>query len=158
DPDVSTRAPDPPLAAAEAFIQKLEEAGVSVEGDPAKTQISGEAIAKVDSPPVSTLVEFMMLASDNNMAESLGRALALEKGEEASFDGAAEATEHVMDELRIEGVQIFDNSGLSTKNRITPRALVELVELAGDPEHPELNATVTGLSTATSPGTLGRRA
>ena len=157
DPDVSTRAPDPPLAAAEAFIQKLEEAGVSVEGDPAKTQISGEAIAKVDSPPVSTLVEFMMLASDNNMAESLGRALALEKGEEASFDGAAEATQHVMDELRIEGVQIFDNSGLSTKNRITPRALVELVELAGDPEHPELNATVTGLPTAHSTGTLAGR-
>src|SRR5699024_11767488 len=99
----------------------------------------------------------MMLASDNNMAESLGRALALEMGEETSFAGAAEATQHVMDELQIEGVQIFDNSGLGTKNRITPRALVELVELASDPEPPELNAPVTGLPTAHSTGTLAGR-
>src|SRR5699024_2493019 len=93
----------------------------------------------------------------NSMAGSLGRVLGREWGEEASCDGAAEAAQHLVDELRVEGVQIVDNSGLSTKNRITPRALVELVELAGDPEHPELNATVTGLPTAHSTGTLAGR-
>lgn len=157
EPDVSTREPDPPLAAAEVFARQLEEAGISVEGAPSEAQASGEAIAGVDSPPMSALVEFMMLASDNNMAESLGRVTALEMGEEPSFAGAAEATHRVMDELEIEGVQLSDNSGLSTENHITPRALVELVELAGDPEHPELNATVTGLPTARSTGTLAGR-
>lgn len=157
EPDVSTREPDPPLAAAEAFARQLEEAGVSVEGTPSETEVTGEAVAGVDSPPVSALVEFMMLASDNNMAESLGRLTALGMGEEASFTGATEATHGVMDELGIEGVRLSDNSGLSTENRITPRALVELVELAGGPEHPELNATVTGLPTAHSTGTLAGR-
>lgn len=157
DPDVSTREPDPPLAAAEAFARQLEEAGISVEGTPEEAQASGEVIAGVDSPPVSALVEFMMLDSDNNMAESLGRLTALEMTEEPSFAGASEATHRVMDELGVEGVRLSDNSGLSTENRISPRALVELVELASDPGHPELNATVTGLPTARSTGTLAGR-
>ena len=60
-----------------------------------------------------------------------------------------------MDDLGIEGVSLSDNSGLSTENRITPRALVELVEAAAD--EPRLNAAVTGLPTANSTGTLAGR-
>lgn len=155
EPDVSTRVPDPPMAAAEAFADQLERAGLTVEGDPREAESVGEPVAFVDSAPVSSLVEFMMLASDNNMAEALGHVAALESGEEANFAGAAETTHRVMARLGIDGVDLSDNSGLSTKNRITPRALVRLLEAAGD--HPELNATLTGLPTAHSTGTLAGR-
>ncbi|MBR8742012.1 D-alanyl-D-alanine carboxypeptidase/D-alanyl-D-alanine-endopeptidase [Nocardiopsis sp. MG754419] len=155
DPDVATRVPNPPRAAAEAFADQLERAGLTVEGEPDEAASVGEPVASVDSAPISALVEFMMLASDNNMAEALGRVAALETGEEPDFAGAAAATHRVMDDLGIEGVDLSDNSGLSTENRITPRALVQLVKAAAD--HPELNATVTGLPTAHSTGTLSGR-
>ncbi|MEU3018331.1 MULTISPECIES: D-alanyl-D-alanine carboxypeptidase/D-alanyl-D-alanine-endopeptidase [unclassified Nocardiopsis] len=155
DPDVSTRSPNPPLAAAEAFADQLQKAGVSVRDSPEEASAAGEPIASVDSAPMSNLVEFMMLASDNNMAESLGRITALETGEEPDHAGAAAATERVLDGLGIEGVRLSDNSGLSTENRITPRALVQLVKAAAD--DPRLNATVTGLPTAHSTGTLAGR-
>ncbi|WP_026119452.1 D-alanyl-D-alanine carboxypeptidase/D-alanyl-D-alanine endopeptidase [Nocardiopsis ganjiahuensis] len=155
DPDVSTRSPNPPLAAAEAFADQLERAGLTVEGSPAEAGASGDPVASVDSMPMNALVEFMMLASDNNMAESLSRVAALELGEEPSFAGGAAATHRVMDGLGIEGVSLSDNSGLSTENRITPRALVQLIKAASD--EPRLNAAVTGLPTAHSTGTLAGR-
>ncbi|QRN81480.1 MAG: D-alanyl-D-alanine carboxypeptidase/D-alanyl-D-alanine-endopeptidase, partial [Nocardiopsis sp. BM-2018] len=155
DPDVSTRSPNPPLAAAEAFADQLERAGLTVEGSPAEAEASGDPVASVDSMPMSALVEFMMLASDNNMAESMSRIAALELGEEPSFAGGAAATHRVMDDLGIEGVSLSDNSGLSTENRITPRALVQLVKVAA--EEPRFNAAVTGLPTANSTGTLAGR-
>lgn len=157
EPDVSTREDDPPRAAADAFATQLEDAGLQVDGDPSEEEASGEVLAEVESGPVSDLVEFMMLASDNNMAESLGRVAALELGEEPDFDGAAAATHRVLDDLGIEGVELSDNSGLSPENSITPRALVEMVQIAGDPEHPDLDATVTGLPTANATGTLTGR-
>ena len=155
DPEVSTRVPNPPLAAAEAFADQLERAGLTVEGTPSEAASVGEPIASIDSAPVVALVEFMMLASDNNMAESLGRIAALEMGAEPDFAGAAAATHRIMDDLDIDGVELSDNSGLSTENRITPRALVQLVEVAS--KTPELNATITGLPTAHSTGTLAGR-
>ncbi|PWV51101.1 D-alanyl-D-alanine carboxypeptidase/D-alanyl-D-alanine-endopeptidase [Nocardiopsis sp. L17-MgMaSL7] len=155
DTDVLTRSANPPLAAAEAFADQLEQAGLTVEGSPDEAGASGEPVASVDSMPMSALVEFMMLASDNNMAESLGRITALETGEEPDHTGAATATHRALEGLGIEGVQLSDNSGLSTKNRITPRALVQLVKAAAD--EPRLNATITGLPTAHSTGTLAGR-
>ncbi|GAB3712916.1 D-alanyl-D-alanine carboxypeptidase/D-alanyl-D-alanine endopeptidase [Nocardiopsis oceani] len=155
DPDVSTRAPDPPLAAAEAFADRLEQAGLNVEGSPDETEASGDPVASVDSMPMTGLVEFMMLASDNNMAESLGRIAAMEMGEEPDFAGAAEATHRVMDDLGIDGVDLADNSGLSPDNRITAHALVRMVKAASD--EPRLNATITGMPTANSTGTLAGR-
>jgi D-alanyl-D-alanine carboxypeptidase/D-alanyl-D-alanine-endopeptidase (penicillin-binding protein 4) len=154
--DTHTRVPDPPRATAEAFAEQLGAAGLTVEGgEPSEAPAQGEPIASVDSAPMTALVEHMMLASDNNMAEALGRIAALEAGGEASFAGGAEATHRVMESYGITGVDLADNSGLSPGNRITPRALVEMLKVAS--EHPELNAAITGLPTSNSTGTLNNR-
>lgn len=158
-PDASgygSRSTEPSQHAARAFAEQLEEAGVTVEGEPSDTTASGEPIATVDSPPMSRMVESMMLSSDNIMAEAMGRTAAIAMGEEHTFDGATAATHQIMAELGVDGVTLTDNSGLSTRNRITPRALVELVRLSADPAHPELNAALTGLPTANSTGTLSK--
>ncbi|WP_304453223.1 D-alanyl-D-alanine carboxypeptidase/D-alanyl-D-alanine-endopeptidase [Nocardiopsis sp. YSL2] len=151
-----SRSTEPSLHAARAFADQLEEAGVTVEGEPSDATASGEPIASVDSPSMARMVESMMLSSDNIMAEAMGRTAAIAMGEEHTFDGATAATHRVMAELGVEGVTLTDNSGLSTLNRITPRALVDLVRLSADPGHPELNAALTGLPTANSTGTLSR--
>ncbi|CAL9462350.1 Carboxypeptidase [Nocardiopsis dassonvillei] len=153
--DTSFRVPDPPLATAEEFAKQLREAGLTVEGTPSEAPAQGDPIASVDSAPMTALVEHMMLASDNNMAEALGRIAALESGGEGSFAGGAEATHRVMESYGIDGVELSDNSGLSPENRITPRALVEMIRVAA--EHPDLNAAITGLPTSNSTGTLGNR-
>lgn len=153
--DTSVRVPDPPRATADEFAKRLKEAGLTVEGDPAQATAQGDPIASVDSPPMTALVEHMMLASDNNMAEALGRVAALETGGEGSFAGGAEATHRVMESYGIEDVELADNSGLSPENRITPRALVEMVRVAAD--RADLHAAVSGLPTSNSTGTLGNR-
>ena len=155
-PDTHSRVPDPPRATAEAFANRLKEAGVTVQGgDPVEARAQGAPIASVDSAPMTALVEHMLLASDNNMAEALGRIAALETGGEASFSGGVAATHRVMDSYGITGVELSDNSGLSPENQITPRALVEMLRVAS--EHPGLNAAITGLPTSNSTGTLGNR-
>ncbi|GAB3211314.1 hypothetical protein GCM10027294_33130 [Marinactinospora endophytica] len=155
----SERVSDPPLAAAEAFARQLRRFGVDVEGRPAEERAPDQAeeLASVDSAPISALVEMMMLRSDNNIAEALARQVAIARGEEPSFAGAATATHAVLEELGVPGVHVEDGSGLSVKNRITPRALVDLLLLSSDPQRPDLHYVLSGLPTANFSGTLSDR-
>ncbi|WP_234401911.1 D-alanyl-D-alanine carboxypeptidase/D-alanyl-D-alanine endopeptidase [Thermobifida halotolerans] len=153
------RETDPPLAAAEAFARQLGEVGITVTGAPQATRAAADAetLASVSSPPVGTLVEKILLDSNNNVAEALARQVAVVRGEEPSFEGAARAVMAVMDELGVEGVRVSDGSGLSVDNRITAQALVELLVLSADPAHPELYPTLSGLPTAHATGSLDNR-
>jgi len=153
------RVADPPLAAAEAFARKLDEAGISVLETPQPTQApaGAELLARVSSPPISALVEKTLMDSDNNVAEALARQVAIAQGEEPSFAGAARAVMAVMDELGVAGVQVSDGSGLSVDTRITSKALATLLVLAADPERPELYPVLSGLPTAHSTGSLSAR-
>ncbi|WP_017569342.1 D-alanyl-D-alanine carboxypeptidase/D-alanyl-D-alanine endopeptidase [Nocardiopsis halotolerans] len=151
-----SRSTEPSLHAARAFAEQLEEAGITVEGEPVPATASGDPIASVSSARMSAVIEHMMLSSDNIGAEAIARVAAIETGYEPTFEGATTATHQVMADLGVEGVHLSDNSGLSTLNEITPRALVELLMLAASDEHPELSAAITGLPTANSTGTLAK--
>ncbi|MFD0773992.1 D-alanyl-D-alanine carboxypeptidase/D-alanyl-D-alanine-endopeptidase [Streptomonospora algeriensis] len=155
----SPRVDDPPGVTADAFAEQLEAAGVEVTGGPtpAEAPEGAEAVAAVKSPPISSLVEWMLLESDNNIAEALFRKTALAQGYEASFAGGAEAVSEVMEELGVQDVHVEDGSGLSVNNSITPRALVKLVRLSADPERPGLYSAISGLPTARFTGTLTDR-
>ncbi|RNL80550.1 D-alanyl-D-alanine carboxypeptidase/D-alanyl-D-alanine endopeptidase [Halostreptopolyspora alba] len=159
DRPYSEREDDPPRAAADAFADRLDDAGVDVSGqpEPVEADDGADTLASVESPPVSALVEKMMLESDNNLAEALAHQVAISEGEEPSFEGAAEATRGVLEELGVSGVHVEDGSGLSVNNRITARALVELLLVAADPDRPELHYTLSGLPTAHFTGTLNER-
>ncbi|MFC3998986.1 D-alanyl-D-alanine carboxypeptidase/D-alanyl-D-alanine-endopeptidase [Nocardiopsis sediminis] len=151
------RVADPPATAAAAFARRLTAAGIAVEGEPVPAEGGGEPIAAVDSAPVSALVEKMMLESENNIAEALSRQMAIAEGAEPSFAGAAGAVAGVVARLGITGVHAEDGSGLSVNNRITPKALVDLLALAADPERPELAYTLSGLPTGNFTGSLDDR-
>ncbi|WP_338022667.1 D-alanyl-D-alanine carboxypeptidase/D-alanyl-D-alanine endopeptidase [Allosalinactinospora lopnorensis] len=159
DQHYSERVGDPPRAAADAFADRLREAGVDVTGEPEPAEAGGGAapVASVPSAPISALVEKMLLESDNNIAEALLRQVAIAKGEEASFEGAGDAARAVLDELGIDGVHIEDGSGLSVNNQVTAKALVDLLLLSAEPEHPDLHYALTGLPTARFTGTLDDR-
>ncbi len=159
DPTVKTRVADPPAAAVATFARLLTREGVRARpGRRAPHREDAARLAQVQSPPLSALVERLMSASDNDIAEAVARQVAIGKGAPASFTGAAAAVRATLDGLGVgEGVSVSDGSGLSTRNRITPLALARIAALAAAPERPGLRAAVTGMPVAGFSGTLATR-
>ena len=95
----------------------------------------------------------MLEESNNVIAENLARHVAIATGRPASFSGAAAAVTSVLHSLGVTtGVQLYDGSGLSVDDLITPHALVQLIGLAA--VHTRLRAVLTGLPVANFTGTL----
>lgn len=153
------RAADPALHAGSVFAGLLRARGVTVVGGVRRATSTGSAkpIAVVESPPVGELVESMLSRSDNDLAEALARQVALARKLPPTFEGAAAAVTAAVGELGIHGVVLHDASGLSTRDRLTPRQLVDVVALAAGADHPELRPIITGLPVAGFSGTLATR-
>lgn len=148
----------PSPAAAQAFAAALQAAGIAVTGAPAPASgADGTLLAKIDSAPVSLLVQEMLVYSNNFVAEMLAHQVALVNGQPGSFEGGAAAATSILQELGVwrEGQQIADGSGLSTNNRLTPAGLVAALQLAA--ERPELAATLAGMPVGCATGTLTNR-
>lgn len=159
-PGDRARVPDPARTAATAFARLLAKEGVKTGATVKKVRAPRDAreLAAVESAPVYALVERMLTLSDNDLAEALARHVAIKEGQPASFEGAAKATAHVLARLGVgEGITVFDGSGLSTRNRITPAALTRLLSVAASPANPHLHAVVSGMPIAGFSGTLDRR-
>ena len=119
----------------------------------------GRELASVQSPPLMERLREMMNASDNVMAESIGREVAAELDRPASFDGAAGA---VLEQIRRSGVDtagavLRDSSGLSIDDRLTAETLDEVVTAAVGDDEPRLRPLVDLLPIAGGSGTLSNR-
>ncbi|MDF2829804.1 MAG: D-alanyl-D-alanine carboxypeptidase/D-alanyl-D-alanine-endopeptidase, partial [Mycobacterium sp.] len=119
----------------------------------------GREIASVESPPLMERLREMMNASDNVMAESIGREVAAKLDRPASFDGAAGA---VLEQIRRSGVDtagavLRDSSGLSIDDRLTAETLDEVVTAAVGDDEPKLRPLVDLLPIAGGSGTLSNR-
>jgi serine-type D-Ala-D-Ala carboxypeptidase/endopeptidase (penicillin-binding protein 4) len=148
------RSTDPAVQAADAFAAFLRADGISVRGLPAQVTApaGAPALASVSSPPLSRVIQWMLVESNNVIAENLARHIALATGAQPSFAGAAAAETSVLRRLGVTGVQLNDGSGLSHDNRITPAALVQLIGLAA--RRPALRSVLTGLPVYGFSGTL----
>jgi D-alanyl-D-alanine carboxypeptidase/D-alanyl-D-alanine-endopeptidase (penicillin-binding protein 4) len=157
DPDnFRPRSLTPAADAVAAFASWLSQDGITVRGRarPAAAPRDGRALASVASPPVAQMVQWMLIESNNVIAEDLARQVAIATGRPASFRGAAAAVMAAGRQLGVTGIQLVDGSGLSPRDLITPRALVQLVTAAAGPGHPGLRAAITGLPVAGFAGTL----
>jgi serine-type D-Ala-D-Ala carboxypeptidase/endopeptidase (penicillin-binding protein 4) len=148
------RSTDPALQATQAFASFLRADGISVTGglSQAAAPRGATALASVSSPPLSQIIEWMLEESNNVIAENLARHIALAAGGQPSFSGAAAAEESVLRRLGVTGVQLYDGSGLSHNDLITPAALVQLIGLAAS--RPALRSVLTGLPVYGFSGTL----
>ena len=74
----------------------------------------------------------MLSRSENNVAEVLYRQVALATGHEPSWDGARQAAEQTIGGLGVDpaGMSLLDGSGLSRKDRVSPRFLANVLRLA----------------------------
>jgi D-alanyl-D-alanine carboxypeptidase/D-alanyl-D-alanine-endopeptidase (penicillin-binding protein 4) len=99
----------------------------------------------------------MLTSSDNDLAEALGRALALHAGLPPTFAGAAAAVSRQLSLLGVPmaGVRLLDASGLSHLDRVTPRTLVAVLRLVDADSR--FAAIPAGLPVAGLTGTLADR-
>ena len=128
---------DPARFATAAFRKALEEVGVQVTGKIrlAATPASAQPIGAISSPPLYQLARVMNGESDNHFAELLLRDAV--RGHDPEIVGSAHLGNDQLRALLAEragtapaAIRIADGSGLSSVNRITARALTELLMYA----------------------------
>ena len=114
---------------------------------------AGKLLGVVRSPVLAAIVQQMLTESNNVIAESLARQVAIATGLPGTFAGAAGAVMAVAAKLKVHGLHLYDGSGLSPMDRISPKALVALVGLAAR-SGSRLRPVITGMPVAGFSGTL----
>ncbi len=161
DPDGYGRVPDPPATAAGLFATYLRKRGIDVASTIAQQKAVGHAheLARVTSLPVADIVERVLQYSDNEGAEVLAHQVGLAVGGDASYDGGVRGVRSTLRDLGIDlgHATIQDGSGLSRHDRLDAETLVDVLQLAASPDHPDLRSVITGLPVAGYDGSLAYR-
>jgi serine-type D-Ala-D-Ala carboxypeptidase/endopeptidase (penicillin-binding protein 4) len=151
------RVEDPALTAGRALAEALGADEVA-KGTAAP---GAKGLAAASSAPMNELAEHALRASDNVLAEVLAREVAIAREAEPSFAGAAEATLAALRQAGLDpsGAELFDGSGLSTRNQVPARLLGEVLAAASAPAQGTqfLRPILTGLPVAGGEGTLDDR-
>lgn len=153
----SIRTGDPANTAGKALARLL--------GNPDIPLVAGTApaeptvIGQVSSQPMSVLLAQALENSDNVLAEALARQVAIARGAPPSFSGASAAIIESLEDLGIDsiGIEMYDGSGISTKDRVPPAVLAQVVALAVKGQTPALRNLLTGLPVAGVSGSLADR-
>lgn len=153
----SRRSPTPALDAGRALAVALGVAPDRVTFAPGPA--GGRQLASVQSAPLMERLRQMMNASDNVMAETIGREVAQATGHPLSFAGGVDAVISKLAAAKIDvaGASLVDSSGLSVANLLTATTLDETVNAAAGPDQPALRPLVDLLPIAGGSGTLSDR-
>jgi D-alanyl-D-alanine carboxypeptidase/D-alanyl-D-alanine-endopeptidase (penicillin-binding protein 4) len=128
---------DPAHFATAAFRKALEQEGIQVGGTVrlGSTPPTAVTVGALSSPPLYQLANVMNRESDNHVAELMLRAAV--RGHEGSIVGSARLGNEQLRALLGEragvapwAINLSDGSGLSSLNRVTPRALTQLLMYA----------------------------
>ncbi|MDO5671308.1 MAG: D-alanyl-D-alanine carboxypeptidase [Actinomycetaceae bacterium] len=128
-------------------------------GEAAKPPESPVEIGAVESAPVAQIVRLMLKESDNTLAETLGRAAAIEAGKGDGFEGA-NAVVHQGATQRNDAhshLKIRDCSGLSKDSRVSARVLVDSLANSMFSSNPMVRSLAVNLPVAGVDGTLKGR-
>lgn len=119
----------------------------------------GRQIASVQSAPLIDRLTEMMNHSDNVMAESIAREVAVAMGRPATFAGAVEAVTNRLSAAGVDmtGARLMDASGLSVDDRLTAETLDEVVTTATGTSQPAMRPLLDMLPIAGGSGTLSNR-
>jgi PBP4 family serine-type D-alanyl-D-alanine carboxypeptidase len=120
-------------------------------------QDAGTEIVASNSPPVSQILEFTMLWSDNLLADRLAKLASKRAGNPFSEEGVAITFAQVLLDLGIDPSRMIvaDGSGLSRENRVSAKTMADLLfKLRKDPQYEIL---YTSLPIGGVSGTLRNR-
>ncbi|MCF6269515.1 MAG: D-alanyl-D-alanine carboxypeptidase/D-alanyl-D-alanine-endopeptidase [Melioribacteraceae bacterium] len=128
--------PNPPLFAAQYFLTKLREEGISVAGkaiaiDKKRKYNKNNLVVKTYSPPLKEIVFIVNKRSDNLYTEMLLRAVGLKAKGEGSVDSGIDAVEEFLSKngINTSGLLMHDGCGLSRSNAITTTLMLDLLTL-----------------------------
>jgi D-alanyl-D-alanine carboxypeptidase/D-alanyl-D-alanine-endopeptidase (penicillin-binding protein 4) len=123
---------DPSANAAAVFVKRLNAKGVPATLGADADAGDAPVLAETDGRTVADAVRVMLRVSENNVAEVLYRHVARATGRTADWSGAQAAAEEVLRSLGVNptGMALLDGSGLSRKDRVTPRFLIDVLRLA----------------------------
>jgi D-alanyl-D-alanine carboxypeptidase/D-alanyl-D-alanine-endopeptidase (penicillin-binding protein 4) len=124
--------------AVDVFDKKLKSLGFTVtRGDDAPAPADATLVAENAKHTAADAVHLMLLDSENNIAETLYRPVAVKRGLPADWAGSKQAAEDSLRELGIDPapLSLYDGSGVSRKDRLTASTLTQLIALTttGDP-------------------------
>jgi serine-type D-Ala-D-Ala carboxypeptidase/endopeptidase (penicillin-binding protein 4) len=163
-PGLAFRTRTPAPAAAEDFVAALARHHVKVTGSPVAVRApsrdnGGRPIARVRSAPLSEIVQHTLELSDNEAAEVLSRQVAVATGRPGSFAGGVRAVKAALRGLGIStaGDRIYDGSGLSRDDRLTPQTLLSVLRVASGPGRRGLRPAIASLPVAGFTGSLRDR-
>ncbi|WP_420176895.1 D-alanyl-D-alanine carboxypeptidase/D-alanyl-D-alanine endopeptidase [Luteococcus sp. OSA5] len=149
----------PAVAAATVFAAQLKAQGITVKGKPASAAANAHArpLASVQSLPLSSIVQEVLVHSDNAAAEVLLRHVGLATGHGASFAGGAKGVQERALALAPGSPEpkIADGSGLSRSNALSAQLLAGVLHKAATT--PKLAPLLEGMPVAGVSGTLTMR-
>ncbi|MGO3090083.1 MAG: D-alanyl-D-alanine carboxypeptidase/D-alanyl-D-alanine endopeptidase [Galactobacter sp.] len=162
---------NPASAARQTFVTRLQEAaedegldltfliGETRDGADGAEGASGDTLAKVSSASVIQQLEYMETHSDNYLAESFGRLVAVESGQPGDIDGATSAVSAAVAELGVDttGLDMKDTSGLAATNQVSPSTLAHLLAVTQTSPNANLRDLSRLLPASGVSGTLSNR-
>lgn len=141
---VNAAIPVPALLAAYTITDELRRSSVPVTGQPVlldrgKQYNYRHKLLTIPSPPIKEIVYYLLKKSVNLYAEQLCVILGLRYYGTASTKNGIRALTAYLERagMPMDGIKIYDGSGLSRYNKISPRLLVRLLTyIAASPEFP----------------------
>jgi len=157
---LAPRFTNPAEGAAQRFATLLRAAGLGVARQvSAVSTPSAHRLAVVKSAPLDQIVEHVIAVSDNEGAEILLRQVAVAAGRPGSSVAGVKAMRQTLTELGIDssGATLYDGSGLARRDALPVQVLLDVLQLAADPEQPGLHTVVSSLPVAGFTGSLAYR-
>lgn len=154
----SPRSKDPVQRAGNWFKEALGANAASSEVVRGIAPSDAVEVAKVQSAPMSTWIDYMLIVSDNTLAEAMARLVSLDVGLNGSFASLTDAYKRALrgTGLDLSGLQVEDGSGLSRYNQVSPAQVNELLQLI-DQGYGDFEIITEGLPVSGTPGSLSSR-
>jgi D-alanyl-D-alanine carboxypeptidase/D-alanyl-D-alanine-endopeptidase (penicillin-binding protein 4) len=154
----SARGNDPVARAGKWFKQALGELAANAKVSVGITAPDADEVAKVNSRPIKEWIDYMLVVSDNTLAEALARLVALDAGYGGSFASLDVAYKKALAKtgLNFSGLKIEDGSGLSDYNAASPAFINGVLSLV-DRGYNDFEVILGGMPVAGTPGSLSYR-
>ena len=127
-----------------------------IEGDALSSKAKDE-VASFTSLPVSEMVKFAIMWSDNTLANRLGNSAARKVGFDTTPAGLTKTFKLALEEIGVDstGLKVEDGSGLSKANRVSAKTIVELLMKIRN--NPRYESIYDGMPIGGLTGTLQKR-
>lgn len=154
----SPRSNDPVQRAGSWFKEALGQSALAATVSKGLAPAGAIEVASVQSAPLSTWIDYMLVVSDNTLAEAMARLVSLDVGLDGSFASLTDAYKRALrgTGLDLNGIKVEDGSGLSRNNLIAPAQINELLQLISQ-GYEDFELIEEGMPVSGTPGSLSAR-